>query len=1420
MPDLSDNIETLDAAYPIALLPVRIETRFVSGRSPELLVRVYPDEIAAELGHLMTSDAAEAARQFWREGWQYADELDAWRRLVQRYPGQVAAALVDEHRPDNWTSRPSGQPTWANAPRPSSPQTATTRVLPDCWIAVGFRKGQQTLRHIGSAIVEPLALSFRRDIEEGAPELIDHDGLQVEPALRWTVDVEEAIKVGMAMRIPITSLDLAQGFDRLVVYGVKTTLSPADTGARLETLLDSHRHSRGLALVPQGTPTNNSSEGGSGYPPPDDADRRFVIERGPPLPTPGSDGDVLAKALGLATGIFDHVEGAGGVEQKRARAMNQALWPCTLGYFLEQMMAPLVSAANVTAIRSHVADFVRGRGPLPAFRVGRVPYGILPVTPLWGSIDGFETALVERLSSWQPRVLEQVPHVARIGRTGDPDADLLGILALDASTREVRLREVVGPAYVRAVLQLLDTDASLGVSERSDLTQRVMTALGMAGSPRVGTMTFSNKAPRIDLPMVAPEPLSEDQTLVDNYITDLLTAKTTEDLEPSPVSRPLLFHLLRQGALVEYHRVAVDLAIAAGLDPKGVPYAQASDRREIELFQVPPPPAGAPSPQPPRRSPSQRFAQTLPVAGGSMLSDWLLNLPTDPAKDHGRQPIRAHVEALKALEGAPTAELERLMTETLDTCSHRLDAWITSLATRRLSARRATHPEGIYLGGYAFVENLRARQAPFPGQTGGFIHAPSASHAAAAAILRNGYLTHENTAEVAIDLSSQRVRRALSLFDGVRHGQQAGAVLGYWFERGLHDRQLDRYIAPFRRLYPLGRLPDAPDEGPDEPIAARNVVNGLALRDALLRRPVLPWTDADILPLVSEADRPAVQVCLAQLEDDVDAAADLLAAESVYQAVQGNTDRAGANLASGAGTGSLPTPGIVTPPTSGTAFTHRVAIVLGGAPTTLAWPASGARRIAEPRLDAWLGNRMGSAAAVQCRARYDQTETTVTMQDLGLSAIDFVILARRTGAAGSELASRVIAHVRATVSGITGPVEVDFARPTAAVPSWPYSVFSVDEALETARLLGDLALGARPLSSDDLMLPHAAGAPFTVDTAEMTSRATAALGQLGAARSALDAAVTAAASPSPPPTSLDDLRAALWTAAGFGVREAVPVDLAGTDAVARAALRVQGATMQAELARRDAAASVAISGFDKLIALFGLEVPILVPFTPANRPDLDTALAQPPGNPIGTRHWLERMARLRDPLDRLRLAHLASDAMTGTPVSEAGLHFEIAQLPFVPGAPWIGNSFDPSEAWQRPRAGTVSIAVHRPVGFEYAGSWSGLLLDDWSETIPAASQMTSYAVHHQSPGAEAPQCVLLAVAPPTPDVPRWGPSLVEDCIEQAFDVARIRAVDSDLLHPYALLVPCIYLAANVAPDTIRSPLSHGVIHEAVIAPPE
>jgi hypothetical protein len=91
----------------------------------------------------------------------------------------------------------------------------------------------------------------------------------------------------------------------------------------------------------------------------------------------------------------------------------------------------------------------------------------------------------------------------------------------------------------------------------------------------------------------------------------------------------------------------------------------------------------------------------------------------------------------------------------------------------------------------------------------GFVHAPSLDHAATVAVLRSGHLTRFGRTSdpeadpLAIDLSSERARTAQYLLDGVRSGQTVAALLGYRFERALHERGLDVFIEPFRFIAPI-----------------------------------------------------------------------------------------------------------------------------------------------------------------------------------------------------------------------------------------------------------------------------------------------------------------------------------------------------------------------------------------------------------------------------------------------------------------------------------------------------------------------------------------------------------------------------------------------------------------------------------------
>src|SRR5439155_25205483 len=116
---------------------------------------------------------------------------------------------------------------------------------------------------------------------------------------------------------------------------------------------------------------------------------------------------------------------------------------------------------------------------------------------------------------------------------------------------------------------------------------------------------------------------------------------------------------------------------------------------------------------------------------------------------------------------------------------------------------------------------------------------------------------------LAVDLQSWRVRNALALIDGVRTGQPMAALLGYQFERGMHDAGLDNLIAFFRAEFPLPAAVEPDEPGSEEArvaSGARNVVDGQAMR---LKDPSLDN--------FAEHDAEIIRALIADLDDAVDA---------------------------------------------------------------------------------------------------------------------------------------------------------------------------------------------------------------------------------------------------------------------------------------------------------------------------------------------------------------------------------------------------------------------------------------------------------------------------------------------------------------------------------------------------------------------
>jgi hypothetical protein len=701
---------------PLLLLPIRLETKLVAGTpKPELLVRIYPDEIHIDTHEPeLTDDEARWLEHFRQAATgSEAGKKAAWSQLSQQFDRPRAAWLASMaareplsdagHRAGSWT-------------RP-----AQTAVIPDRWILFAHQEDKPVLTAFGNPILADRLQVGPSPQPESAQD--GHPFLR-DPGIAWMFDFEEAVKAGMGIRVPLDPEQADKGFDCVMVIGVKAFLmnkdmwKAEDEGAgvtRFAGLLDAHHYTKGLGLVPRNTPTNNTSDATSGHSPNGlSDDDSYAIERRESLirSGDGSDGDRLANALGITVDSLSHVQHANRVEQQQAQAMNGLLWSLMQSDLLAQLGEEGWNGPLSTFLSNHFVQYVRAGGPLPIVRAGVQPYGVLPATSLrtWRpSADSqhederLVKQLAGALSGWQAGT-DRVPT------------------ATTAPVITSLLRQEGVPC--RYILRTLHAD---GLSIATDITRR----------------SVDPTDPRRDDPYDTHPPSPNFMTLLAESPYDMTQAESYPnwDAKLAPLPHSLLYLLLRQATM----RV---------MNPQG-------------------------------------------------------DYP-----DSVRQEFR---NRLNALSSCSPALLRTLMAETLDAAAHRLDAWITSVATKRLAEVRARHPTGFCLGGYGWVENLRPEAAPVPvghvpdrpdipvvqdQDNKGFVQAPSLAQVSTCAVLRSGYLSehHIGDGTLAVDLSSSRVKQAQGLLEGVRQGQPLSALLGYGFERSLHEHRLDQYIMPFRLL--------------------------------------------------------------------------------------------------------------------------------------------------------------------------------------------------------------------------------------------------------------------------------------------------------------------------------------------------------------------------------------------------------------------------------------------------------------------------------------------------------------------------------------------------------------------------------------------------------------------------------------------
>ncbi|HEX5964632.1 MAG TPA: hypothetical protein VFY51_01825, partial [Pyrinomonadaceae bacterium] len=1017
-------------------------------------------------------------------------------------------------------------------------------------------------------VVNPLILgpnpqNLESDLSQQAGDLVLGEDFD------WIANFDKAIQVGMGMRVPLSEPFATQGFDRLLVLGIRVSSTAADHKALLEELIDNHHYSPdGMSFLPQGTPTNHTADQRSGFSSDDaEGDASFETEATEPVIDTSTDefDKTDAKRLSEAWDVdlvkLVQLANANRKDVSQARIMNRALYPATLGYYLEEMLE--VNPADIGRIRKFFAEHVVARGSLPAIRVGKQPYGILVTSAFrkWQTnrlIDGedfsFLTQVHQKLSKVEDQWQQLVSQVAHVDGPGDPFVKLLNMLGLHATSVDYQRRIGTHQALLWNVANfgiLIGLTGALG-TYFNEVTRRAVALIAELGLtfpqlPKLFGLLFNANTSGINGPVVDDVEKAEDEKLSEtnelpakyrvkvpgedevdtfemrNYIgwlvnSDLNTLKQqifeNADGGPLPIPAALFYRMLHRSLLLSTHDASITVLqqFHATLDN--------TIRREQDFTNI----------QTGRTVTRWEFMEAKQLAvpqldlGDKVLGDFLLTAgAADVPAAFTLQEVK---DSIAILERLKTAELERLFAEHIDLCSYRLDAWQTALFAARLQRLNLfrDNPDtnaskrGLHLGAYGWLENVRPAPALVPvpetqipqslrqdgvvvveqPQNGGYIHSPSINHAVAAAVLRNAYLTHateSNADHFAVRLTSERVRTALAFLEGVRNGQQLGALLGYQFERALHDRYvidgdaLAQHILAFRTKYPMVADKITPGASAADVINRKesfHVVDGYALLEAVMLGPTplgYPF-GVDSLPPVGTPAANAIVTEVERLKDTLDAIADLSLAEGVFQVTQGNYERAGAMLKALSEGTSPPDPEIVSTPRTGAVVNHKLTVHFATGVVASPWGVDDTpRSLAAPGLNKWLGDLIGGPDSIQFSVKYkgDAQAIATSVAQLNLQPIDLIyLIGNQAGAAEgtqdvndlTELEARIDFAFRVKrneddpSADSSQQVIIEFIDKTV-LPDLARSLF---EVLPLLRNLQKLITTSRPLGADDYTL--------------------------------------------------------------------------------------------------------------------------------------------------------------------------------------------------------------------------------------------------------------------------------------------------------------------------------------------------------------
>ena len=1451
---------------PVLLFPLKIETRFVKD---QLWIRAFPDGAFIQSHDPRLNSEEKLDAKAFKQLNTREQKEQAWEEMVSKYGVyrsswlvQISSEVLDSQQGNNGVEEkePSFFLKW----------------LPDRLVFYLYKKGENKPAYTGEGAV------INR---EGLTVLGDGD--------EWLHDFDRAIKAGMGIKITIDPSDT--GFDKIIVSGFRHDDDPLDPAAGLADLFNNHKFTEGFSFLKYGTPTNNTGQVKSGHSARDEfnvnGSYEYAVE-GLNLESDPIDPDIntltagilLAHALGFETSNLKHVQNADLKPDLLNELYQKASWFALGAPPIFMLFGNQISSEFHETLWRHYAKYVKSKGLFSPLKIGKQPYGVLPVMNISNVflpenkeilnsekfMDRITVALAHLLKRWLLMAQGTDSLVPRL-QSNDTHEEILRILSMQEASGSYQIRALqynffrstlyqslqIRPenAFVLNFIEGLNNDlkgvlenvrslADLLSLDKNELSEELDQFLR---APVLGfTEGNANLLAFQDHNSVVTD--QEGNVIATESADDMVVSFTQDDLG----SFQDFINALKdqkEGELIQFRG---DLSVFTDLFLRSYANACQLYSREV-LFDLKIAETSPGSRQflagPPLKgegdtvNKGESVVKIMDSTGKSIevlapfegkVKKLLVreNDSVEPGSPvfimHNETRFKAVksafiklgqqlIDSVNAIpEGKDRREAQRkAIGEVVDLNSYRLDAWITSLAARRIDEirRLSDHDKGIYFGAYGWIEDLEKDEHPVNSESltdiyreaGGIIHTAGVAQAVASSVFKNSYLSHkheEQSNPFEINLTSDRLQKGQFLMDGIRQGQQLEALLGYQLERHLHEDDLHQEIYQLREAFPLYENTTTENS---TGFVNLSVIDGLkAIKNK-----------AEVSDKVLKH--------IEKLEDTMDACLDTLFYEAGYQVTQGNLVQAAAAIEATRGEIEPPIIESLKTRIPGTGMNHKLIMILqeNKDQFTIESP----RAFAEPNLENWLKENLGPMNKIACVVElYDLQDNTLTntlevsLKDLEIGYLDFLYLSNDPVAAGSSDLELRIRNFVLNKTG-TSPEQIKYVITNHD----PENGQSLSHALEVARFAKSLLSRSRYLKSDDL----------TMEKESIKHDR----------------------------TSLDRIKEKRLQPLINRLGEIVASDLTNRDTLkwlsnldfesAKTAF-LESASIDTDKLKKDIEAKIALAK-DLLIkydsqnlfyqafellrkatrALFG-DAFILLP--PANGSENFTQLINPKdqkflvGDPNDSdadqvwgqeriHNWVQGMAQVHENTEIFEDWQMVHSVWSQSMGLSPDFQYTVVQGPTLLQYPWVALSkqeidhllskqfasqpvfTDPGSGEAYPLSdgsyypeGCDSTVVYASKSISLKNPVVGLVIEEVAEHIPDSKTNTGLSFNYNIPNNEPPQAILLAVHPKATQESDffWSENDLRDILYDTMDLYKIRMVDLEAVQEYGYLLPMTY----------------------------